>query len=41
MGPISGLSDGGEVHFNGIKVGEVTKIGLDKEIPKGGRARSG
>ncbi len=31
VGPISGLSDGGEVHFNGIKVGEVTKIGLDKD----------
>ncbi len=31
MGPISGLSDGGEVHFNGIKVGEVTKIGLDPD----------
>jgi phospholipid/cholesterol/gamma-HCH transport system substrate-binding protein len=34
MGPISGLSDGGEVHFNGIKVGEVSKIGLDKEDPR-------
>jgi phospholipid/cholesterol/gamma-HCH transport system substrate-binding protein len=34
MGPISGLSDGGEVHFNGIKVGEVTKIGLDKDDPR-------
>ena len=31
VGPISGLSDGGEVHFNGIKVGEVTKIGLDPD----------
>jgi phospholipid/cholesterol/gamma-HCH transport system substrate-binding protein len=28
-GPISGLSQGGEVHFNGIRVGEVTKIALD------------
>jgi len=34
MGPISGLSDGGEVHFNGIKVGEVSKIGLDKDDPR-------
>ena len=34
MGPISGLSDGGEVHFNGIKVGEVSKIGLDKTDPR-------
>ena len=24
-----GISDGGEVHFNGIKVGEITKIALD------------
>ena len=28
IGPVRGLSDGGEVHFNGIKVGEVSKIGL-------------
>jgi len=34
MGPISGLSDGGEVHFNGIKVGDVTKIGLDDKDPR-------
>jgi len=34
MGPISGLSDGGEVHFNGIKVGDVSKIGLDKDDPR-------
>jgi phospholipid/cholesterol/gamma-HCH transport system substrate-binding protein len=27
-GPVRGLSEGGEVHFNGIKVGEVTKISL-------------
>jgi phospholipid/cholesterol/gamma-HCH transport system substrate-binding protein len=33
VGPINGLSQGGEVHFNGIKVGEVTKIGLDKSDP--------
>ncbi len=30
QGPINGLSQGGEVRFNGIKVGEVTKIELDK-----------
>ncbi|HRD26935.1 MAG TPA: MlaD family protein [Caulobacter sp.] len=29
VGPVNGLSEGGEVHFNGIKVGEVTKISLD------------
>ena len=28
-GPVSGISQGGEVHFNGIKVGEVTRIALD------------
>jgi len=28
-GPVRGLSDGGEVHFNGIKVGEVTRLQLD------------
>ena len=33
VGPVRGLSQGGEVHFNGIKVGEVTKIALDKEDP--------
>jgi phospholipid/cholesterol/gamma-HCH transport system substrate-binding protein len=32
-GPVRGLSQGGEVHFNGIKVGEVTRIGLDKRDP--------
>jgi len=30
QGPVRGLSQGGEVHFNGIKVGEVTRIELDK-----------
>jgi phospholipid/cholesterol/gamma-HCH transport system substrate-binding protein len=30
VGPVRGLNDGGEVHFNGIKVGDVTKIALDK-----------
>ena len=33
VGPVNGLSEGGEVHFNGIKVGEVTKISLDKRDP--------
>jgi phospholipid/cholesterol/gamma-HCH transport system substrate-binding protein len=28
-GPVRGLSTGGEVHFNGIKVGEVTELKLD------------
>jgi phospholipid/cholesterol/gamma-HCH transport system substrate-binding protein len=32
-GPVRGLSQGGEVHFNGIKVGEVTKIALDRTNP--------
>ena len=30
VGPVRGLNEGGEVHFNGIKVGEVTGIALDK-----------
>ena len=33
IGPIRGLSEGGEVHFNGIKVGEVTDISLDPKDP--------
>lgn len=32
-GPVRGLSEGGEVHFNGIKVGEVTGISLDPLDP--------
>ena len=32
-GPISGLSKGGEVTFNGIKVGEVSDIRLDAKDP--------
>lgn len=32
-GPVRGLSQGGEVHFNGIKVGEVTRIALDRANP--------
>jgi phospholipid/cholesterol/gamma-HCH transport system substrate-binding protein len=34
VGPVRGLSEGGEVHFNGIKVGEVTKISLDPKDSK-------
>ncbi|HEY4029477.1 MAG TPA: MlaD family protein [Caulobacteraceae bacterium] len=30
-GPVRGMSVGGEVHFNGIKVGEVSRIALDPE----------
>ncbi|MDP3852309.1 MlaD family protein [Phenylobacterium sp.] len=33
QGPVRGLSQGGEVHFNGIKVGEVTQIQLDPANP--------
>lgn len=32
-GPVNGLSEGGEVRFNGIKVGEVTTLRLDPENP--------
>ncbi len=32
-GPVRGLSEGGEVHFNGIKVGEVTDLQLDSQNP--------
>ena len=32
-GPVRGLSSGGQVFFNGIKVGEVTKLSLDKADP--------
>jgi phospholipid/cholesterol/gamma-HCH transport system substrate-binding protein len=32
-GPITGLSRGGDVQFNGIKVGEVTDIQLDAQDP--------
>ena len=32
-GPVRGLSSGGEVFFNGIKVGEVTKLSLDRTNP--------
>lgn len=33
VGPVRGLTEGGEVHFNGIKVGEVTKLALDASDP--------
>ena len=36
--PVRGLSEGGEVHFNGIKVGEVTEIKLDERNPSRVRA---
>lgn len=32
-GPVRGLQEGGEVHFNGIRVGEVTDLNLDSEQP--------
>jgi phospholipid/cholesterol/gamma-HCH transport system substrate-binding protein len=32
-GPVRGLSKGGEVQFNGINVGEVTRISLDQVDP--------
>lgn len=34
QGPVRGLNEGGEVHFNGIKVGEVSKIALDQTNPR-------
>lgn len=38
-GAVNGLSEGGEVRFNGIKVGEVTKLGLDEKDPNNVIAR--
>ena len=32
-GPVRGLSAGGEVYFNGIRVGEVTRLSLDAANP--------
>lgn len=32
-GPVNGMSEGGEVRFNGIKVGEVTRLSLDRQDP--------
>ena len=40
QGPVRGLNEGGEVHFNGIKVGEVVKIALDKTNPRNVIARA-
>jgi phospholipid/cholesterol/gamma-HCH transport system substrate-binding protein len=34
QGPVRGMNEGGEVHFNGIKVGEVQKIALDQTNPR-------
>lgn len=33
QGPVSGLSKGGEVQFNGIKLGEIVDIKLDERDP--------
>ena len=33
VGPVHGLAQGGEVDFNGIKVGDVTHISLDRRDP--------
>jgi phospholipid/cholesterol/gamma-HCH transport system substrate-binding protein len=32
-GPVRGLSEGGEVQFNGIKVGQIQRIALDQRDP--------
>ncbi len=40
QGPVRGLSQGGEVHFNGIKVGDVSRISLDPQDPRLVVARS-
>src|SRR3972149_9490949 len=34
QGPVRGLVKGGEVRFNGIKVGEIEKLNLDEENPE-------
>ena len=34
QGPVRGLAQGAEVHFNGIKVGDVNKISLDPSDPR-------
>src|SRR3546814_4699144 len=33
VGPVRGLSKGGEVQFNGIKVGQIQNIRLDEDDP--------
>jgi len=38
-GPVRGLNEGGEVHFNGIKVGEVVTIALAQNNPQNVVAR--
>lgn len=38
-GPVRGLTSGGEVYFNGIRVGEVTKLSLDENNPNRVMAR--
>jgi phospholipid/cholesterol/gamma-HCH transport system substrate-binding protein len=40
QGPVRGLAQGGEVHFNGIKVGDVSRISLDPQNPQLVVARS-
>jgi len=30
--PVRGLADGGEVRFNGIKVGEVRELRIDRHV---------
>ncbi len=32
-GPVRGLTESSEVRFNGIKVGDVTRLGLDRDNP--------
>jgi phospholipid/cholesterol/gamma-HCH transport system substrate-binding protein len=32
-GPVDGLTEGGEVRFNGIKVGEVSRLSLNRQDP--------
>jgi phospholipid/cholesterol/gamma-HCH transport system substrate-binding protein len=39
QGPVRGLSSGSEVYFNGIRVGEVTKLSLDRNNPNRVKAR--
>ena len=34
QGPVRGLAQGAEVHFNGIKVGDVSRISLDPKDPR-------
>jgi phospholipid/cholesterol/gamma-HCH transport system substrate-binding protein len=39
VGPVRGLSVAGEVRFNGIKVGEVTRLAFDRDDPRNVIAR--